>query len=265
MKNKKFEQELRTMFIDETPDLLSEIKQNPRFRVPVQEKRSIFDVFKQTRFSYAFSSIFVLGILVVAMLLSQSATTEVIASTVTIDINPSVELLLNEDDEIVEINPINEDAKALIENQEHFKGMNIDTAIRNLIQSAINQGYIMNDDNYILVNVVSENAEKKALVQEKLENAFTRESMRHNRPLDVRNMVRELSENAKEQAQNMQMSGAKYELVQTILETSNTYTFEELENQSIRALFNILTEQNGDEASFPPMGPRDNMPGPGGR
>ncbi|MGS0971802.1 MAG: anti-sigma-I factor RsgI family protein [Candidatus Izemoplasmataceae bacterium] len=265
MKNKKFKQELKTMFTDETPDVLSKIKQDPRFRVPVQEKRSIFDVFKQTRFSYVFSSIFVLGILVIGMLLTQNTTTEVIASTITIDINPSVELLLNEDDEIVEINAINEDAEALIDDQEHYKGMNIDTAIRNLIQNAINQGYIVNEDNYILVNVVSENADKKALVQEKLENAFARESMRHNQPFDVRNMVRELTENAKETAQNMRLSGAKYELIQTILEASDTNTFEELQNKSIRELFGILNEQNGDESNFPPMGPREDMPGPNGR
>lgn len=265
MKNKKFEQEIKMMLSDETPDVLSRIKEDARFRVPVQEKTSILDIFKQHRFSYVFSSIFVLGLLVMAIVLAQTTPTEVIASTITIDINPSVELLLNEDDEIIEINPINEDANNLVKNQELYRGMNIDTAIRNLIQSAINEGYIISEDNYILINVVSDNAEKKALVQEKLQNAFTRESMRHNQVLDVRNMVRELTENAQEQAQNSHMSGAKYVLIQAILDASTSYTFEELENASIRELFNILKEQNGDDTSFPPMGPRDDMPGPSGR
>jgi hypothetical protein len=264
MKNKQFEQEIKTILTDGTPDVLSKIKQDPRFRVPVRERVSIFDKFKQNRLSYAFSSIFVLVLVGFAILLTQtSPVNEVVASTVTIDINPSVELLLDEDDKIIEINPINDDGEALIPNQEHFKGMTIDTAIRNLIQNAINQGYIFDEGNAILINVESENNEKKIMVQEKLETAFQREAIRHNKLLEVRNMIAQMTENAKEQASQNRMSNAKYELIQTILETTDDYRFEDLETASIRTLFSILNEINGDETNFPHMGPPSSMPGTG--
>ena len=264
MRNNKFEKELKTILTDETPDLLSKIKQDPRFHIPVREKVSILDIFKQNRLSYVFSSIFVLALFAFGLLLIQtSPINEVVASTVTIDINPSVELLLNEDDEIIEINPINEDAVPFIVDQEHYKGMTIDTAIRNLIQNAINQGYILDQDNSILINVVSDNSERKSIVEGKLETAFQREEMRHNRLFNVRNMMITMTENAQQEAQQNQMSIAKYELIQTIIESSSEYTFNELKSQSIRNLFSILRDTNGDETNFPKMGPPSSMPGPG--
>jgi len=261
MKKNEFEHYLKDTLHEETPDVLSKIKEDPRFRVPKKEGFSLRTIFSTHKVSYVFSSIFVLGLLVVAMLFSQSTTNEVIASTVTIDINPSVELLLDEDDTIIEIRAINTDAENLIQNQARFKGLNIDTAIRYLIQEAINRGVIEDTETSILVNVSSENAERRVLIQEKLEAAFRRESMRHNQPFDVHNMVKELTENIQKQAENKHMTGAKYQLIQAILESTDLYSFEDLQDQSIRELFQILNEENADNQDFPPMGPRDDMPG----
>jgi len=262
MKKNKFEQDLYETLEKETPDVLSKIKQDPRFRVPTNERMPLLSYFRQYKVSTVFSSLFVLGLFVVAILFSSTQSNEVIASTVSIDINPSVELLLNEDDEIIDIEAINEDGELLIDNHNRFKGLSIDTAIRILVDNAIAKGFIEDSDPAILVNVVAENASKKALVQEKIEVAFTRESMRHQQAFNVRNMVQELTENVKEQAKNHQMTGARYRLIETILETTNVYTFEDLETLNIHDLFAILNEENGDDSNFPPMGPRDDMPGP---
>lgn len=261
MKKSKFESYLKHTLEDETPDVLSKIKQDPRFYIPQKKAFSLRTMFKENKVSYLFSSIFVLGLFILAIMFSQSPTNEVVASTITIDINPSVELLLDEEDNIIEVRAINTDAEMLIQNKARFKGLNIDTAIRYLIQEAINRGIIEDTETSILVNVSSETTERKSLVQEKLEAAFRRESMRHNQPFDVHNMVRELTENVREQAENRHMTGAKYQLIQAILESTDIYSFEDLQDQSIRDLFRILNEENADNQDFPPMGPRDDMPG----
>lgn len=261
MKNTNYKETLHRLLEEETPDVLSKIKQDPRFRVPVKEKFSLAAIFRQYKVPYVFSSIFVLALFVFALFLSgQAPGNEVIASTITMDINPALEITLNEDDEVIDVVSINTDGEEFIRNLSNVKGMSLDTVIRVLVQRAIDRGYIIDDTNVILIDIASRNQTLKATLEEKIQTAFQREQMRHNIPVNVRNMVTEITENVRAEAREHHMSGAKYRLIQTVLDASNEYTFEELENYSIRSLFRILNEVHGDETQFPPMGQPGNMP-----
>ena len=261
MKNDKFEDKLNHILTSSTPDVLQKIKADPRFVVAPKKASWIKDLLTNRRVSYAFSSIFVIALLLFGVFFFQGTNqVEVIASTVTIDINPSIELQLNEDDEVIDILAINEDATSLIKDHKIFQGMSLDTAIQTLVQHAINEGYVLDENNSFLINVSAKDEAKKALLQEKLEIAFSRESARHNRPFDVRSMQIEAPNIDVEEAKERRMSVAKYELIQTILQASDAYTMEDLANASIRTLFDILSSLNIEDNNFPPMGP-NNTPG----
>ena len=60
---------------------------------------------------------------------------------VTIDINPSVELIVNGQEEVVYVNALNEDAEVLLSGLDLI-GMNVDEATDLIIQTAIELGYI---------------------------------------------------------------------------------------------------------------------------
>ena len=75
-----------------------------------------------------------------------------IVTTITLDINPSIELGLNYKNEVVKIEGLNEDGSNLLK-EENFKGDDLNDALEEITELVIEKGYIKEDDNYIVVNV----------------------------------------------------------------------------------------------------------------
>jgi len=79
----------------------------------------------------------------------------------TIDINPSVELLVNKREKVVLANPLNEDAEILL-SEIDLIGMSLEDAMDLIIQTALELGYINIEDDqseYIYVSSISNNNE----------------------------------------------------------------------------------------------------------
>ena len=73
-------------------------------------------------------------------------------ATLSIDINPSIEIDLNTFNNVVDIRGINEDGIEFIENLE-YKGRAIDTVINEIYTSSIEEGYFTEDEAYMLIGV----------------------------------------------------------------------------------------------------------------
>lgn len=87
-------------------------------------------------------------------------------SYVTIDINPSLELSVNYFDMVISINPLNDDAKHLVENKEKLlRYRNVSSAAEKIIDEAVSQGYFKEQqDNPVLVGVVADNSNRAEVI-----------------------------------------------------------------------------------------------------
>lgn len=96
---------------------------------------------------------------------------------VTIDINPSVELIVNKNEVVIYANALNEDAEVLLANLDLI-GMPLDEAMDLIIQTAIELGYIDVDaeETFVSVSAISRDSEIgeqiKARVKEQINQAF---------------------------------------------------------------------------------------------
>lgn len=108
------------------------------------------------------------AVIVVALVIALSATliacsgnndkgkTEGEAVTyVALDINPSVELMLDENNVVLSARGLNEDAKVLLYNEEGIVGSKIDVAVNKITALAMEMKYLREDNNTINVNVTS--------------------------------------------------------------------------------------------------------------
>jgi hypothetical protein len=105
------------------------------------------------------------------------------ATYVTIDINPSVELIVSPNDKVIEANALNEDAEVLLAELDLI-GMDLDEAIDLIIETSIELGYISVDEDtetYVSVSAIScDEALQhriKESVKEHINNAFQKRSM----------------------------------------------------------------------------------------
>lgn len=119
---------------------------------------------KKFKFVLSFIAIFaLLGIIV-----GCTTTAQAEDSYVTLDINPSVELIVSPRDKVIYANPLNEDAEVLLVDL-NLVGMDLEDAIDLIIETSIELGYIAADEDtesYVSVSAINADAQ----IQERIQN-----------------------------------------------------------------------------------------------
>ena len=91
-------------------------------------------------------------------------------SMVSIDVNPSVSLVLDQNDKVLSVIAENEDAQVMIYETD-FKGMSVENATKKLADLAVKYGYISEENRG--VSVTAQGGVDLSKVQAAVENAFT--------------------------------------------------------------------------------------------
>lgn len=87
-----------------------------------------------------------------------------IASVITLDVNPSLNIVMDTSDKVIEVQPLNEDARTVIGGMD-FAGANLDVTVNALIGSMLVNGYLDDIRNSILVSVENGDAAKAESLQ----------------------------------------------------------------------------------------------------
>lgn len=161
---KQTENKIKKAFTNITPDILETVVSDSAIQkgtvMYVKQKRRLPVVL------VAVAAAFVMLFGVFAGVLAYMGNNAV-ASVVSIDVNPSIEIKLNRKDVVVDIKALNEDGQKIIGNMD-LTGTKIEVALNALIGSMITGGYIDELANSVLVSVDNGNADKNAALREKL-------------------------------------------------------------------------------------------------
>lgn len=96
-----------------------------------------------------FFSILCLAVLCLLGLCSCGGDKEEGQSYVSLDINPSIELMLSEDNKVLEVYAANDDAKVLLYGEESLTGMDIEEALEVITRLSMEYGYLTEDNKVI--------------------------------------------------------------------------------------------------------------------
>ena len=163
-----------------------------------------------------------------------------VASTVSLDVNPSIEIQVNKKEEVLAVNPRNEDAQIVVGDMD-FKGSNLDVAVNALIGSMLRNGYLNELANSILISVDNQDPAKSTELQERLANEIN--AVLQSGTFDGAVLSQSISADSKlrELADTYGITLGKAQLIQQITQQSAFYSFEDLVPLSINDL-NLLTE-----------------------
>jgi len=167
-----------------------------------------------------------------------------VLTVITLDINPSLELGLNYKDEVVKIKGLNKDGKQLLK-QENFKGDDLEDAIEEITELVIENGYISEEENHILISVNGKDIQKRVV------NLFNREFKEEK--IDCNIIVQKIDDEAKVNAEKYGISENKASYIEDIIKENEDLTFEELKDKSISEINEYLekTEENIKEEETP--------------
>ncbi len=160
-----------------------------------------------------------------------------VASTIGIDVNPSITVTVNKKEKVLDVTANNDDAKIILEGMD-IAGSDINVAINALIGSMVKNGYIDELANSILISVDNPNsAESEALRQKIVDelNAF----INSGNNISVVSQSITSSSDKEALANSYGISVGKLELIEKLIAKNNLYTYEELKDLSINEL-NLL-------------------------
>lgn len=160
-----------------------------------------------------------------------------VASTIGIDVNPSITVTVNKKEKVLDVTANNDDARIILEGMD-LAGSDINVAINALIGSMVKNGYIDELANSILISVDNPNsAESEALRQKIVDelNVF----INSGNNISVVSQSITSSSDKEALANSYGISVGKLELIEKLIAKNNLYTYEDLKDLSINEL-NLL-------------------------
>lgn len=162
-----------------------------------------------------------------------------VASVVSLDVNPSIQLNVNKNEKVLSAVPMNDDAAEILNGME-LKGTQADVAMSAIIGSLLQHGYVSELANSILITVEDDDAQRGEKLQQELTQMADAALASAQVNASILSQVLSRSPELTQKAQEYGISEGKAALIQAVVEGSNgTKTFEQLVGLSINDL-NLL-------------------------
>ena len=167
-----------------------------------------------------------------------------VASVVLLDVNPSIELHVDDDAEIVRTVALNAEAEEVLAGMK-LRDMDVDTAVNAIVGSLLKNGYVDELANSILLSVEDENTARGAKLKQELTEEIN--AILSATAVNAAILSQEVkSENAAELAEALDVSKGKAELVQNIVKANDTYKADELAKLSVNELNLIVSNPKNE-------------------
>lgn len=170
----------------------------------------------------------------------QGLTADTFAASIMLDVNPSVEIKVDKQEDVLEVVANNDDGKKIIGDMD-FRGSDLDVAINALVGSMLRQGYITEIQNSILVSVDGNDREKNERLQEEVSREIDEILAGGGFTGSVISQTIEKNTEVTEIAEKYGITEGKAKLIKEIAAKDNTLTVEELAPLTINEL-NLLSE-----------------------
>lgn len=151
-----------------------------------------------------------------------------IVSTITLDINPSIEINLNKNEKVINVIALNDDAEDIID--DNFKGKNIEETLNTITDNLVEKGYA-NEGDLLEVILYTDGIISDKEFEEKLTKAFREKRI----SLDII-VVENVTEEDEELAKKYNISPAKVSYIKSIIKENENVNLEDLVNKSVNEL-----------------------------
>lgn len=173
-----------------------------------------------------------------------------VASVVSLDVNPSIELKVNSSEKVLVCTPLNDDAKAILADMGEgadLKGAKLDVAVNAIVGSLVRNGYLSSISSAIMISVEDKNADRAQKLQQELASAVDVALQTGESKASVLTQTVQQNAELDQQARENNISIGKAALVNRVLALNSTLKFEELAAFSVGELKDLI------EAGAPAM------------
>ena len=173
-----------------------------------------------------------------------------VASVVSLDVNPSIELRVNRDEKVLSCTPLNEDAQEILEDMgggADLKGAKRDVAVNAIVGSLVRKGYLSEISSAIMISVEDKDSARAKELQQELTSAVDGVLRTNESKAAVLTQTVTQDAELERQARENSISTGKAALVNRILALNSSLRFDALAKLSVGELKDLA------EAGAPAM------------
>ena len=247
MTNKKMEQRLAAALEKTAPDdvngVLSRCEERKGTVIPMTTKKTV-----NRKWTTLVAACLAVMLLCGGGVFYQQA--HAVASVVSLDVNPSIELKVSRNEKVLACVPLNEDAKAILadmSNGADLKGAKLDVAVNAIVGSLVRNGYLDSISSTIMISVEDKDAARAEKLQRELTSAV--DGVLQTSEAKAAVLTQTLTQDAtrEQQARENNISTGKAALVNRVLAINPSLKFDALAKLSVEELKDLA------EAGAPAM------------
>ena len=247
MTNKKMEQRLAAALEKTAPDdvngVLSRCEARKGTVIPMTTKKTV-----NRKWTTLVAACLAVMLLCGGGVFYQQA--HAVASVVSLDVNPSIELKVSRNEKVLACVPLNEDAKAILadmSNGADLKGAKLDVAVNAIVGSLVRNGYLDSISSAIMISVEDKDAARAEKLQRELTSAV--DGVLQTSEAKAAVLTQTLTQDAarEQQARENNISTGKAALVNRVLTINPSLKFDALAKLSVEELKDLA------EAGAPAM------------
>ena len=173
-----------------------------------------------------------------------------VASVVSLDVNPSIELKVNRSEKVLVCTPLNEDAKAILVdmgNGADLKGAKLDVAVNAIVGSLVRNGYLDSISSAIMISVEDKDTARVEKLQRELTSTVDGVLQTSESRASVLTQTLTQDATREQQARENNISSGKAALANRVLAINPSLKFDALAKLSVEELKDLA------EAGAPAM------------
>ena len=173
-----------------------------------------------------------------------------VASVVSLDVNPSIELKVNKSEKVLVCTPLNEDAKAILADMgdgADLKGAKLDLAVNAIVGSLVRNGYLNSISSAIMISVEDNDTARAEKLQRELTSTVDGVLQTNEARASVLTQTLTQDAGLEQQARENSISTGKAALVNRVLALNSALKFDALAKLSVEELKDLA------EAGAPAM------------
>ena len=173
-----------------------------------------------------------------------------VASVVSLDVNPSIELKVSKSEKVLACTPLNEDAKTVLADMSSgadLKGAKLDVAVNAIVGSLVRNGYLSSISSAIMISVEDSDTARAEKLQRELTSTVDGVLQTSESKASVLTQTVTQDAGLEQQARENSISTGKAALVNRVLALNSTLKFDALAKLSVEELKDLA------EAGAPAM------------
>jgi len=148
-----------------------------------------------------------------------------VATVVSLDVNPSIELKVSRSEKVIACSPLNEDAALVLSDMgggEDLKGTKLDVAVNAIVGALLKNGYLDSISSAIMISVEDRDADRAARLQQELTSAVDGALQAQSANAAVLSQTLTQDAGVEQMARDNNISSGKAYLVRQVMEMRGT-------------------------------------------